>query len=461
MEFDPQLGDIRFGCGLSPVVPPPVSVAAMLSSLQGPDRAARDFPVEHWDDFLSRTKYKQSLRQLRRQNRGTPEAAEARKAQKVLARHAREAQMHWLGQHLLRRTWTETPFRERLTAFWADHFTATGKVGLLRRAATPYVETAIRPHVAGRFEDLLIAAVLHPVMVHYLDQDSSVGTNSTRGLKVPQKAGVNENLAREVLELHTLGVGGPYTQTDVTELAEILTGVTLDQVAGFKFRKDWAEPGAETVLGRSYGGEDARLADVKAALRDLARHPATAAHLSAKLAVHFLGDAPEPGVAEAMAAAYRDSGGDLSSVYAALLQHPAAWTPARRNVKPAFDFVASACRALAIAPEAMAGLDAKATMRHVQWPLALMGHIWEKPDGPDGLPEADNAWITPQGVSARLQWALAVPQMLLRDLPDPRDFVVTALGPDAPPNVRFAAEAAESRSDGVGLVLASPAFQRV
>ena len=108
-----------------------------------------------------------------------------------------------------------------------------------------------------------------------------------------------------------------------------------------------------------------------------------------------------------------------------------------------------------------AGLDAKATMRHVQWPLALMGHIWEKPDGPDGLPEADNAWITPQGVSARLQWALAVPQMLLRDLPDPRDFVVTALGPDAPPNVRFAAEAAESRSDGVGLVLASPAFQRV
>lgn len=461
MRFDPHLAEIRFGCGVSPVVPPPGSVRDMLATLDAPDTIAQRFPVESFDTFLGRMKYRVALTKLRRQNRGTPEAEEARKGIRVLNQKARIAQVGWLGQHLTRRVWTDAPLRERLTFFWADHFTATGKAGIIRRGATPYAETAIRPRITGLFEDMLIAAVTHPLMVHYLDQERSVGPNSRQAEKGGKVSGLNENLAREVLELHTLGVGGPYTQTDVRELAELFTGLTLDQQVGFKFRKDYAEPGAETVLGQSYGGGPAHVRDIHAVLRDLARHPSTARHIAGKLAMHFTSDTPDPALIAALEARYMDTGGDLGQVTAALLEHPAVWDVARPNVKPAFDFVGSSLRALAIAPDVLAALDERDMRQRILRPMALMGHIWEKPDGPDGLPEEDEAWITPQGLAARLQWAVTVPQLLRPDLPDPRDFVTTALGARATPNVLFAADAAESRWDGVGLVLASPAFQRM
>ncbi|MFZ5964184.1 DUF1800 domain-containing protein [Thalassococcus sp. BH17M4-6] len=461
MSFDPQTADIRFGCGLSPVVPPPASAEAMLATLKAPDSVAAKFPVETFETFLNRMKYRLSLTRIRRKNRGTPEAAEARKGIKVLNQKARKAQFVWLGRHLSRRIWTDAPLRERLTFFWADHFTATGKAGVIRRGTSPYVESAIRPMITARFEDLLISTVLHPLMVHYLDQQSSVGPNSPRAQKGGRLKGLNENLARELLELHTLGVGGPYTQTDVRELAELLTGVTLAPETGFKFRKDWAEPGAETVLGKSYGGGQAHVRDVKAALRDLARHPATARHIARKLAVHFTSDTPDEGLVAALEARFLETGGQLTEVYRVLLTHPAAWEVAAPNIKPPFEFVSSALRALAVRPDALDTLDERDMRLHVARPLALMGHIWERPDGPDGLPEEDTAWLTPQGLAARLQWAVAVPQTLRPELPDPREFVRTALGARATPNVHFVAGAAETRWDGIGLVLASPAFQRM
>lgn len=461
MRFDPQLAEIRFGCGLSPMVAPPQSVKEMLSRLNAPDTMAERFPIETFETFQSRVKYRLSIVAKKRETRGTPEAKEFQKADNLLKKDARVAQAGWLGQHLNRRVWTDAPLRERLTFFWADHFTATGKAGLVRRATSPYVESAIRPRITGLFEDLLLAAVLHPMMLHYLDQDQSVGPNSTRAGQNSKFKGLNENLAREVMELHTLGVGGPYTQDDVRQLAELLTGVTFDKQLRMKFRKDFAEPGAETVLGQSYGGGQARLGDVEAVLRDLARHPATARHLAWKLAVHFTADTPDPALIDTLEARYLETGGDLGAVYAALLDHPAAWTPECRNIKPAFDFVSSALRALAVPETALSGREERDMRRLFVAPLSQMGQIWEKPDGPDGLPEEDAAWITPQALAARLQWAVLVPQMLRPDLPDPRDFVTTALGAQATPSVRFAADAAESRWDGVGLVLASPAFQRM
>lgn len=460
MRFDPHLADIRFGCGLSPVLPGPENADAMIATLQTPDRIAAQFPVENWEAFSIRLSDAALLGKQRRANPGSREARTALEAGRELNRAARTAQAMWVGQHLNRWAHTQAPLRERLTLFWADHFTATGKAGLVRRAATAYAQSAIRPHVAGRFEDLLQAAVLHPLMVHYLDQRQSFGPRSRRALNSGKPLGLNENLAREVLELHTLGVGGPYTQADVTQLAELFTGLTHDPQMRLKFRQNQAEPGPETVLGQTYGGDQPSLADLRAVLRDLARHPATAAHLARKLAVHFVSDIPDPALVAALEQRYLDTGGDLGAVTQALLNHPAAWAPQRRNVKQPFAFMASALRALAVPPQALEALDEHPMRRHLILPMARMGQRWEQPDGPDGLSEHDSAWISPQGIAARLQWAVTTPEALMRDLPDPRDFVETALGGDVPAAVRFAAGAAESRRDGIGLILASPAFQR-
>lgn len=459
MRFDPVLAEQRFGCGLSPKIAPPGSAEAMLDGLQTPDPIADRFPIEGFETFLGRMRARADLAKQRRDNRGTELAEEARQGIRDLNRIARKDHWHWMAAHIARRVWTQTPLRERLAFFWADHFTATGKRGLIRRGTSPYMED-MRPHLAGRFEDLLYEAVTHPVMVHYLDQEGSVGPNSKQAQR-RQGAGLNENLAREVLELHTLGAGGPYTQADVHELAELLTGLTINLNVGRTFRKPLAEPGSETVLGKSYGGDNPSLNDIRAVLTDLARHPATARHIAGKLAVHFVSDTPSEALVGAVEAAWLDTDGDLTAVYRALLTHPDAWRREGANIKQPFDFVSSACRALAVDGPMITELREGAHLLRFSDPMRQMGHIWQKPNGPDGLDEADGAWITPQGIAARLQWAVTVPSLLVRVLPDPRDFVETALGPDAPEAVRFAASAAESRADGVGLVLASPAFQRM
>lgn len=461
MRFDKHLAEIRFGCGLSPVVEAPRSAAHMLETVRGPDTIATRFPIETFDAFTLRVLEGVELNKIRRANRGSPEALAAKKANRVLNKEARIAQVQWMGQHLNRWVWTESPLRERLTMFWADHFTAAGKRGLIRRAASPYVETSIRPHIMGRFEDLLFAAILHPLMIHYLDQDRSVGINSVQAAKGGKLKGMNENLAREVLELHTLGVGAPYDQTDVRELAELFTGLTHTREMVVKFRKQYAEPGAETVLDRTYGGtKNPHMRDVHAVLRDLARHPATARHIASKLAVHFVSDTPDPALVDDLELRFLETDGDLGAVTQALLEHPSAWEPQQSNVKPAFNFLGSSMRALALPPEALSALDEKRARRLLVRPMGQMGHVWEKPNGPDGLPEEDSAWIAPQGIAARLQWAVTVPQQLMTTPPDPRTFVHSTLGPFATPATKFAASAAESRWDGVGLVLASPAFQR-
>ncbi|MGD9864420.1 MAG: DUF1800 family protein, partial [Pseudodonghicola sp.] len=246
----------------------------------------------------------------------------------------------------------------------------------------------------------------------------------------------------------------------VRQLAALFPGMGIGPEGQFEFRPGRAEPGAETVLGRRSGGDPARLEAIGQALQDLALHPATARHIAWKLAVHFVSDTPDPALVDHIAGRYAATGGDLRAVYAALLEHPAAWDGAAGNVKPGFDFLASACRALAVAPEVLGQMPARRLNALVMTPLRQMGQGWQRPNGPNGWPEEDAAWVTPQGLSARVRWAMAAPRRLCSELPDPRQFVTDALGPTAPEPVRFAARAAETRADAVGLVLASPAFQR-
>lgn len=460
-NFDPHLAEIRFGFGLSPVIAAPSSPDAILAGLGGADVMAQEFPVEPFSAFRLRMVEAQKQWRIRRMNRGTEQAAAARKKRNELNKEARIAMFVWLTQTMLRRTYAETAFRERLVAFWADHFTAMGKRGVIRRATSPYVEDAIRPFIAGNFDDLLQSAVMHPLMLDYLDQAKSIGPNSDRAIKKgPNKpSGLNENLAREVMELHTLGVDGPYSQDDVTQLAELLTGLTFEAKNGFKFRKDFAEPGAETVLGETYG-ETPNAEPVRAVLRDLAAHPATARHIAWKLAVHFVGDAPDPDLIDTLETAYRTHDGALMPVYEALLTHPAGWEAPLSNYKPPIDFMSSAMRGLAVPKDAFEGQTENRLRNMFAGPLIRMGQPWERPVGPDGWPEEDEAWITPQGLAARVSWAMTMPELIMGALPDPRAFVDAALGPYSGDAVRFAAAAAESKPEAIGIVLMSPAFQR-
>lgn len=456
--FSGELAEIRFGYGLSPKVEAPSSVEEILSGLTGPDPMFERFPVESFEVFLERMQAIEAQFKIRRKNRGTDMAKAAMKERNRLNRSARVEEHRWMASTFLRKVHSRTAFRERLVAFWGDHFTAQGKRGVARRAGAPYLDDAIRPHITGRFADLLIAAVTHPIMLHYLDQDYAMGPNSLRAKKRGKKTGLNENLAREVLELHTLGVGGPYGQEDVRQLAELFTGLSLQVQVGFKFRKDFAEPGAETVLGRSYG-PDPGTGPIFQALEDLALHPATAAHIARKLAVHFVSDTPDPALVDQVTRAYVTSGGDLMETYAALLDHPGAWGSQLENIKPPIDFIASTMRALYVRPDAFRGLNENQMRDRMITPLFMMGQPWLSAPGPDGWPEEDTAWISPQNLAWRVQWAMAVPERMVR-LPDPRSFVDTALGSYATGPVRFAAKAAESQREAVGIVILSPAFQR-
>lgn len=460
MQFDGELAEIRFGTGLSPLLAPPASAAEMLARLRGPDAAARRFPLPDFDTAFQDTKEFRRLRRARYKLRGQAGYEAAEEAFKDHRRARNRERRRWQGQRLLRCIHTADGLRERLLLFWADHFSAQGKNGLYRVLASPYAETVIRPHVAGRFEDMLIAAVTSPLMLHYLDQERSAGPGSRAAQRRKRISGLNENLAREVLELHTLGVGGPYSQADVTQLAELFTGLSIKGSDGFIFRPGMAEPGPETVLGKAYGGGRPALEQVLAALRDLARHPATARHLAWKLAVHFTSDTPEQPLVDHLAARYLEADGALLPVYEALLEHPAAWGPELANVKPPFDYLASACRALAVPETRIAELKPGQIHRLLLAPMTPMGQVWEFPDGPDGWPEEDPVWITPQALAARLRWAMAAPRRLLQELPDPRDFAQNALGKYANERVRFAARAAETQAEGIGLILSSPAFQR-
>ncbi len=458
MPFDPTIAAIRFGMGLSPTIAPPSSIADMMGMLAGPDTIAAEVPIPTYTDvYPSPLDYRDATRALTRA-RGTDGEEAADQHRDQVRGDGNELLLTNVKSELVRAAHTQDGFRERLVRFWADHFTARSTKGIERHLVSPYIEEAIRPNVTGNFAEMLAAVVGSPMMIWSLDQHQSMGPNSEAALG--GGGGLNENLAREILELHTLGVGGAYQQTDVRELAELLTGVSANAQQGAYFRPERAEPGAERVLGVEYGGDPASIEDVVSGLRGIAMHPDTARHLARKLVVHFIAPTPDASLVNAMAARYLENGGVLMGMYEVMLAHEAAWAPAAMKVKQPFEFIASSVRALGVSRDAIMAADRRMIRRSVQNPMIVMGQAWQSPVGPDGWPEEEENWITPQGMAGRITWSMQAPENFLDRLPDPREFVFTALGPTPPEAVLFAANAAETVSDGVGLVLASAAFQR-
>jgi uncharacterized protein (DUF1800 family) len=320
---------------------------------------------------------------------------------------------------VVRAVHSERQLREVMADFWTNHFNVFAAKGADRALLPEYIERTIRPSVLGRFEELLIATARSPAMLVYLDNAQSVAPGSrppmppraSRRLTAEQRQrleerlprGLNENYARELLELHTLGVDGGYTQDDVVNVARILTGWGIErpgQGAGFVFR-EWAhDRGEKTVLGERFPAGHGMDEGVRL-LRMLARHPATMHHVSGKLCARFVADDPPDGCVDAAVAAWRTSDGDIAAVVQAIARSPDFWAPAARQakVKSPLEFVVSAARATGAEPDSSVRL-AQLVGRLGQ-PLYLQS-------APTGWPEAQADWVNAGALLARMNAAVAL-----------------------------------------------------
>ena len=358
---------------------------------------------------------------------------------------------------------TDTPFVERLTHFWANHFALSVEKPQVSIFSAAFEADAIRPHVLGRFEDMLVAVERHPAMLFYLDQFRSAGPDSPAAQRVARNGnrtlGLNENLAREIMELHTLGVRSGYSQGDVTEFARALTGWSVGGqgplggrdgggAGDFLFRPGIHEPGTRTILNRRYEqpGED----QARAVLHDLAVAPATAHHIATKLARHFVADDPPPAVVDRLAARFVATGGDLPSVYRALIESPEAWAQPQAKFKSPWDWTVSAMRALG--RREIGKVDAAPMLTQLGQP------VW-RPGSPAGYDDVAATWAAPDALLRRVELA----QRFAAGAGGQID--ARALGPRVLPAVLTPATAAalaqaDSAPTALALLLVSPEFQR-
>jgi uncharacterized protein (DUF1800 family) len=343
---------------------------------------------------------------------------------------------------------TDMPFRERLVWFWTNHFCVSTRRGAWVLALIgAHVREAIRPHVTGRFSDMLRAVMHHAAMLDYLDNLASTGPDSAFGRG--HHAGPNENLARECLELHTLGVDGGYTQADVTSLAMMLTGWTVappgDATPGFRFDMARHQPGAKRLMGLSF---PEGLAGGEMALMWLACHPATHRHIATKLARHFIGDDPPDDAVDRIARILDETGGDLKAASLALLEMPAAWRPLTKRRTP-IEFVVAAFRALEIPPD---GRPSPNVIAHE------LGQPFWGPPLPNGWPDIEAPWASGEAMLRRADFALELADHA-GDI-DPIRAGDAALGALMGARTRGAIRGCETRREAMAMLLASPEFQR-
>jgi uncharacterized protein (DUF1800 family) len=368
---------------------------------------------------------------------------------------------------------TDRPFLERLTQFWSNHFAVSiDKIAVLGVAGAMERE-AIRPHVTGNFTDLLLAVEQHPAMILYLDNQASMGPNS-RAASFLQRRGngaggrkldINENLAREILELHTLGVNGGYTQADVTTFAKAITGWSIGGDEGgnrrlarlgggggkpgeFFFRAALHEPGAKQLLGRRYA--DDGLKQGEAILEDVALRPETARHIATKLARHFIADDPPRAAVDRIAKAWLDSRAHLPRVYQALLESPEAWSEPLAKFKTPADYIYSSYRALDLPL-----LDKRRSLAAFE----ALGQRNLMPGSPAGWPDTSADWDGSSALLKRIAWADAVAQRM-GDTRNSRELAPQLLGATLSEETATAVARAASGSQALTLLLASPEFMR-
>ena len=345
---------------------------------------------------------------------------------------------------------TATPFRERLVWFWTNHFTVSIRGGVAAVAGA-FVEEAIRPHVTGRFDDMLFAVMRHPAMLMYLNNAGSVGPGSPSGQR--SQRGLNENLARECLELHTVSPAADYSQTDVTNFAKLLTGWSIDLRAdqpGFRFRPMAHEPGTQLLMDREF--PDGEAGGV-AALHFLAAHPLTQRFLATKLVRHFVADDPPADAVRRVEDVLLETRGDLGAAADALVSLDAAWQPASKLRTP-MDFVVATMRMLDLPPEQRQGMNLPRIVGSLGQPM------WNAPQ-PNGWPDRASDWTTPEAIMRRIDWAYSVSGRVSADSgQDTAELAEATLGPLLGDDTLQAVHRAGSRRDAITLLLTSPEFQR-
>jgi uncharacterized protein (DUF1800 family) len=468
-DLDAAIAVTRFGLGARPgeiqeAKRDPRGFLKAQIRAEGADQPQADAPNAHQriSEFRDYQKERQTERRERKDGDAQPEADEKRDPVKMAQRMLREE----TGGDFIARAQlgasTPAGFRERWTLFWANHFTVSAVKLQTATVVGPFEQEAIRPHVFGRFGDLLGAAETHPAMLLYLDQAQSIGPDSMaaqrmgRGLG-PQKhkAGLNENLAREILELHTVGVNGGYAQADVTEFARAMTGLSIGglredpaMTGTTVFREAAHEPGVRTVMGVRY--PQAGKGQFAAILTDLAAKPQTARFVCGKIARHFVADDPPPALTERLAQVWMGTGGDLSQVANALIAAPEAWDPAPRKFKTPYDFLISSWRA------------AGGTPRDIGAIAPTLTGLGQKPfaaPSPKGWPEETEAWAAPDAIVKRMVWAQRFAARAVGDR-DPKALAADALGARLAPGSATAFARSECRAEGLALLLMSPEFLR-
>ncbi|HWV40476.1 DUF1800 domain-containing protein [Pseudorhodoplanes sp.] len=342
-------------------------------------------------------------------------------------------------------------FAERLVWFWSNHFCVSAGKGQVQAICGAFEREAIRPHITGKFLDMLLAVESHPAMLIYLDNASSIGPTSPAGKRGGK--GLNENLAREILELHTVGVDAGYAQDDVTAFAKVLTGWTFARVktdpetAGeFKFEARFHEPGPKRIMQRDFGKDG--IAQGRAVLTMLARHPATATHIARKLVRHFISDDPSPALVERLAQRFRDTDGDLKEIAIALVTSPEAVSPLRSKLRSPAEW--------------MSGIARATSPTSVDLNTMLQGHnllgypLW-RPPAPKGFSDSSADWLA--GIAQRLDIATHYAR---RNLPQGEIVSIAeeAFGPLLTKETRQTLERAESRQQALALLLMAPEFQR-
>jgi len=391
-------------------------------------------------------------------------------ANKAVRMEARDTYRSAVNARVASALTTPAPFIERLVHFWANHFAVSVDKGRVASFAGAFEAEAIRPHVLGRFEDMLVAVERHPAMQLFLDQTRSVGPDSAAAMRAAQrnpnrKPGLNENLAREIMELHTLGVRSGYTQDDVTEFARAMTGWSIARAQGpqpnnappgaFVFRAQLHEPGTRTIMGRRYdqSGEGQTLA----VLHDLSTSPATATHIATKLARHFVADNPPPDVVDRLATAFMRSRGDLPTVYRALIDSDAAWSPVPVKFKSPWEWTISSLRGLGMRDLNNAG-NGNGAVQMAPVLTQLGQQVW-RPGSPAGYDDIAASWAAPDALVRRVEIAQRIASRV-GDRIDPRTLGQTLMAGSLSEPTELAVSRAESASTALSLLLVSPDFQR-
>lgn len=450
----------RFGYGAKPGELPAISARPeswLLDQLQGPSRPHD--AIQRLPSSASALIDVQKLRVERRKAKNSDEDFA-----KDYSRIVRQFYIEQVNARYRAAADSDTPFYERLVHFWSNHFAISADKQPMPAVAGLFENEAIRPHVSGRFVDLLLAVEKHPAMILYLDNQRSIGPGS-RAAKAAnrrrndQQFGLNENLAREILELHTLGVDGGYTQTDVTTFAKVITGWSIGGAnergrfasgdpGTFEFRDIIHEPGDQTILGKTYRENGVKQGE--AVLQDLAVHPSTARFVGKKLAQHFVADDPPVAIVEKLTDTFLRTGGDLAAVYSDLVLANESWTSPRSKYKSPHDFVVSTLRAFNHEPN---------NPRFIIGALDTMGQTPFRPGSPAGWPDTAEQWGGADALYKRIEWSNTVARVVANRV-NPVELGDAILGDLFSTETRKAVSRAETLTQGLTLFLASPDFQR-